>query len=102
MQRFVYHSFPRRFAGKSDEVAKGLEVLRLVKRLGLLLTPEITEWTELLSDGTSSHPWNLAQKRCCFTDLAPFELLEHSKYFGSFALEFEPAVLRRLGAVPVF
>ena len=76
--------------------------MRLMKEMGLLLTPEIIEWPEVQPDGSLSEPWYVAQKRCCFTELAPAELPQHAEVFGHFALEFEIQVLRSLGAIPVF
>ena len=70
--------------------------------MGLLLTPEITEWPEVQPDGVLSEPWYIAQKRCCFTELTPAELLQHAEVFGHFAIEFDIQVLRSLGAIPVF
>ncbi len=102
-ERYFYHSFPRRGADDLTlDVKKGLAILRSMTKSGLLLTPEITEWREPLSDGTLSKPWKVIQKRCCFTELSPFELIEHSKVFGCFALEFEIKTLRQLGGIPVF
>ena len=73
-----------------------------MKEMGLLLTPEITEWPEVPPKGGSSGPWFVATKRCSFTELAPPELLQHAEYFGRFAIEFDIQVLRSLGAIPVF
>lgn len=42
------------------------------------------------------------RKRACFTELAPTELAAHAKISGPFALEWDIARLRRLGAVRVF
>jgi hypothetical protein len=42
------------------------------------------------------------QRRVCFTELAPSALRAHSLQFGQFALEFETAVVRKLGGIPVF
>ena len=73
-----------------------------MKEMGLLLTPEIIEWPEVQPEGSLSEPWYIAQKRCCFTELAPAELPQHAKVFGHFAIEFDIQVLRSLGAIPVF
>jgi hypothetical protein len=83
-------------------VEKGLAILHLIKQMGLLLTPEIIEWPEVQPDGSLSDPWYVAQKRCCFTELAPAELPQHAEVFGHFAIEFDIQVLRNLGAIPVF
>jgi hypothetical protein len=102
-ERFFYHSFPRRRGtDTSDEAEKGGAILRLMKEMGLLLTPEIIEWPDVQPDGSLSEPWYVAQKRCCFTELAPAELPQHAEVFGHFAIEFGIQVLRSLGAIPVF
>ena len=102
-ERFFYHSFPRRRGiDESGEVEKGLAILRLMKEMGLLLTPEIIEWPEVRPDGSLSEPWYVAQKRCCFTELSPVDLPQHAEVFGHFAIEFDIQVLRSLGAMPVF
>lgn len=81
---------------------KGLTILRFMKEMGLLLTPEITEWPEVPAKGSPSESWYVATKRCSFTELAPPELLQHAEFFGRFAIEFDIQVLRSLGAIPVF
>jgi len=102
-QRFFYHSFPRRRGPEETyEVEKGLAILRLMKKMGLLLTPENIQWPDVSSDGSPSGPWTIVQIRCCFTELGPTELPQHAEVFGHFAIEFEIQVLPRLGAIPVF
>jgi hypothetical protein len=99
-ERYFYHSFPR----GTDEmggVEKGLTILRSMKKRGLLLTPEIPQWADVRS-GDSPEPWSIAQIRCSFTLLKPFELLQHAKVFGHFAIEFDIKDLRKFGAIPVF
>jgi len=44
--RFFYHSFPRRFKGGTNEVERGLTILSLMKKMGLLLVPEEAPWEE--------------------------------------------------------
>lgn len=98
MNRYYgYHSFPRRDASLSTAHA----VLVSIIRCGLVLAPEVTEWSETLEDGSRSAPIMLAQKRCCFTVIPQVELPEHAVRFGPYALEFEIDSLRRIGAVPV-
>jgi hypothetical protein len=101
-QHYFYHSFPRRGHGKPEAVDRGLAVLESILDRGLLLTPEIITIKEQLSNGSSSEPWNMLQKRVSFTDLAPSELLEHAKSFGPFALEWDTQKLVQMGAIPVF
>lgn len=101
--RYFYHSFPRRQReSPSEDLEKGLQVLTSICTSGFLLTPEITEWREPLDDGSLGKPWKVIQKRCCFTELAPGELAEHSKHFGRFSIEFDVQTFRQLGGIPVF
>ena len=101
-QRYFYHSFPRPRNGESngETVQRGWAILQSIRRLGLILAPEIVEWETLGSDGSPS-PTELLQRRICFTELSTKELGEHSKRFGPFALEFDNMALRRAGALPV-
>jgi len=100
-ERYFYHSFPRR-KEKTDEVEKGLKILSMMKKMGLLLTSENVPWPDLSSDSSSSESWTIAQVHCCFTELGPAELLQHAEHFGHFAIEFDIDVLPRLGAMPIF
>lgn len=102
-ERHFYHSFPRRQREKPvDELTTGLQVLSSIAASGFLLTPEITEWREPRDDGSLGEPWKVIQKRCCFTELAPGELAEHSEHFGRFSIEFDVKTFRQLGGIPVF
>lgn len=102
-ERFFYHNFSRRYKdNKALYIEKGLSILASIKKLGFVLTPEVIEWKEPLSNGTQSKPWRVAQKRCCFTELVPSEVVNHSEMFGKFALEIEISVFRQLGGIPVF
>src|SRR5262245_55986431 len=99
-ETFFYHSFPRPRAGNPEQL--GLHILGSILDRGLLLTPEKFEFREALVGGSTSPPWQIFQKRICFTELSPQQLGEHAKTFGKFAIEFDIPVLRRMGAVPVF
>ena len=103
-ERFFYHSFPRPRQGLSEEdnCEKGLRILRSMADIGLLLTPETLEFREFLEDGTLGPKVVAAQRRACFTELAPSELRRHSLEFGPFALELDVMSLRELGAMPVW
>lgn len=107
-EKFLYHSFPRRGRNTPSEIEKGVTIFKSIAEKGLLLTPEIKEWRELRRDTSGkdrpSEPWRLIQKSISFTMLEPSELirLNLSESFGHFALEFEIATLRKLGAIPVF
>ena len=102
-ERHFYHSFPRRNReSPASELTTGLEILSSIAASGFLLTPEITEWSEPRDDGSLGEPWRLIQKRCCFTELSPGELAEHSQQFGKFGIEFDLQTFRELGGIPVF
>lgn len=100
--RYFYHSFPRPRDGEPHgcRLSRGLALLRSIKQSGLILAPEIVEWHTPVSIGSPS-PTRLLQQRICFTELSRDELNEHSSRFGSFAIEFDIAELRRAGALPV-
>lgn len=103
MNRYFYHCFPRRKTdNEAQDIEKGIKILESIMDDGLVLTPEIIEIKEPLSDGTFSEPWTNIQKRCCFTELSEEELPSHQASFGQFALEFEIPTLRYLGAIPTF
>ena len=99
---FFYHSFPRPREGETHQelLARGLAILRSIRRTGLILAPEVVEWTTPVSLGSSS-PNRVLQERICFTELPPDELPAHSQHFGPYAIEFDIAGLRRAGALPV-
>ena len=99
---FFYHSFPRPRAGETHDelLARGLAILRSMRRTGLILAPEVVEWTTPVSLGSPS-PYRVLQQRICFTELLPDELPAHSQHFGPYAIEFDIAGLRRAGALPV-
>ena len=99
---FFYHSFPRPRHGESSQqlVDRGFATLRSIQRNGLILAPEVVEWTAPVSLGSPS-PHRVLQQRVCFTELRPDELAAHSRHFGPYAIEFGIAALRRAGAMPV-
>ncbi len=100
--KYFYHCFPRPRAREicSDAVDRGWDILRSIRRLGLILAPEIVEWRTPVSIGSPS-PIRLLQQRICFTELSRNELRAHSEKFGPFAIEFDTMALRRAGALPV-
>ena len=100
--RFFYHSFPRPRSGEtySQTANRGWAILQSMAKLGLVLAPEVVEWSDPVGLGPPS-PIQVLQQRICFTELSPQELGEHSTRFGPFALEFETGALRRMGALPV-
>ncbi|HUZ93822.1 MAG TPA: hypothetical protein VMU57_02815, partial [Edaphobacter sp.] len=101
-ERTFYHSFPRRRASDTPEVIneKGLELLVAISQMGLILAPEVVEWSIPLSDG-STKVIRHRQMRICFTELSQSELPRHAEVFGPFAMEFHIDILRQLGALPV-
>lgn len=101
MERYLYHSFPRRGAGTKTEHEKGIAILRSLRDIGLLLVPEYIEWKQPSADG-NDRIFPILQTRVCLTDLSPSELPRHAEKFGQFALEFEYDTARKLGAIPVF
>ncbi len=100
--RFFYHSFPRLRKPETPEyqITKGLRILALIAKTGLVLAPEVVAWKQLLQDGVTRE-FEQLQKRICFTELSEAELPEHGQRFGPFAIEFDLATLRHLGAIPV-
>lgn len=99
--RYMYHSFPRR-RGAQEDNKKGLAILSLILKHGLLLTPEIETWRDRKMPPSPPEDYTVVSKRCCFTEIAENELRRHAEYFGQFALEFDTRVLCDLGALPVF
>lgn len=100
--RYFYHSFPRPRQGEthSETAKRGWAILQSMKKLGLILAPEVVEWHTPVNLGPPS-PTRITQRRISFTELSPEELTEHSTRFGPFALEFDITELRRAGALPV-
>ena len=100
--RSFYHSFPRRrsSASLSADVARGLDLLRAIKDIGVVLAPEVVEWSIPQVDCTTKVIRN-RQTRICFTELARAELADHGRTFGPFSLEFSISVLREFGILPV-
>lgn len=92
-----YHSFPRRSSGENDGVEKGLAILESILEMGFLMTPEVTTWNSLNPESPNAKAFST---RMCFTLLEERELAEHSKVFGTFALELQPESLIALGGLP--
>jgi hypothetical protein len=100
--RSFYHSFPRRLPSEAPDlfIARGLELLKGIKNIGLVLAPEVVEWRIPQVDGTMKVIRN-RQRRICFTELSESELSGHAQTFGPFSLEFRIEVLRQFGVLPV-
>lgn len=101
-ERYFHHSFPRRGRDTEVEITRGCTILSIIRDSGLITAPEIVKWQYEHEDGSPPRSFEVLQRRVCFTELAPHELTEHAKKFGSFALEFDVPVLKSLGAIPVF
>ncbi len=103
MQRFLYHSFPRR--RENDTLAtfrKAETILRNITEYGLLLTPELVTWVEQEPYPGQARNFSYVQRRICLTELSRSELPKHATFFGEYAIEFDMAAARELGAIPVF
>ncbi len=100
---YSFHSFPRPRSneGSEDTIDRGLKILECLSKIGIVLSPEIVEWNQSLSDG-SFRKHHTIQQRICFTEISTHELQSHGVKFGPFAIEWEVSNLRRLGAIPVF
>jgi hypothetical protein len=100
--RHFFHSFPRVKPGETRvaRIAKGMQILRIIKDVGLVLAPEVVEWSIPQIDGTIK-TLRYRQVRICFTELSEPELNSHAKIFGEFAVQFSLNALRRLGLLPV-
>ncbi len=85
-ERFFYHSFPRRGRGSDGEIGKGCKILSLICDAGLVLAPEIVPWSYPHADGSPPRRQQTIQRRICFTELAPNELIEHAKEFRTLCL----------------
>jgi hypothetical protein len=99
MPTLLYHSFPRRH---KNETEKGLEILESIIKSGLLLTPEVFGFKEELTEGKFGEEITFFQKRVCFTEIKEAELIEHSKKFGCFTLEWDLETLNKAYINPVY
>jgi hypothetical protein len=101
-ERKFFHSFPRPKQGESpnDTLDRGLRILALMKKIGLLLAPELVPWdVSIISNGAEQ--LSTLQRRACFTELSEAELPAHGAIFGPIALSFDLMALRSAGATPV-
>jgi hypothetical protein len=102
LERYFYHSFPRRACDQEAETDVACSILEIIRDFGLLLAPESVKWQYEHKDGSPPRATQVLQRRVCFTELAPDELRGHARRFGHFALEFTVSTLKSLGAIPVF
>lgn len=100
-EKHFYHSFPRRPGHTSDGATKtGLEILKSIRQIGLVLAPEIVVWNQALENG-QDRTTSVWQRRICFTELSRDQVEGHGEKFGPFSLELRIDALRKLGALPV-
>jgi hypothetical protein len=100
--RRFFHSFPRprRDESPKDTLDRALRVLSLIKRIGMILAPEVVTWDMAILGGNAK-PVSLLQRRASFTELDISELPAHSATFGPLSLACDIGALRTIGAVPV-
>jgi hypothetical protein len=99
--RAFYHSFPRRGGmSESQTIDKGLQILRFIFEVGLVLAPEFVTWRHS-TEGGPEYISTTRQRRMCFTELSRAELGVHGRTFGSFSIEYPIDALRGAGALPV-
>ena len=99
--RFFYHSFPRpRQEDSTATLERGLEILRFMAEVGLILAPEVVHW-DAGALSTNNERIQILQRRASFTELSRRELVDHARHFGPISLEFDIGDLRAAGALPV-
>lgn len=104
--RYFYHCFPQWISsaelGVQPSYESALQILSLMFKWGLLLTPEeIVFRGEPYRDEEDAQPIKILQRRLCLSELAEDELPNHAQLFGPVALEFDQPTLRRIGGMPV-
>src|SRR5260370_19517816 len=86
-RRVLYHSFPR-FSSYAphQEINKGVEVIKSVIDIGLILSPETLYFPSCEADANSADQDGsyAFQKRICFTYVREAELVNHCALFGAF------------------
>jgi hypothetical protein len=100
--RRFFHSFPRPKSGEDEDatIERGLAILGAMKKIGLVLAPEIVEW-DLGQITGGREELKLLQRRASFTELSDAELPPHTEVFGPISLSFDIGALREAGATPV-
>lgn len=101
-ERFLYHSFPRRFAESSLHDKKAHVILKNIVKYGLLLTPEVITWADQMHHSRELPDYSYLQLRACFTELQRSELADHQRIFGRYVIEWSIESARKLGCIPVF
>jgi hypothetical protein len=65
----------------------------LIRKIGLVLAPEILDW-DLRAIAAGSEKLQLLQRRLCLTEISPSELCQHSTMFGPIAIAFDVEKMR--------
>lgn len=101
IQRHLVHSFPRPKPRETEEstLRRALAILALIRKIGLVLAPEILDW-DLRAIAAGSEKLQLLQRRLCLTEISPSELCQHSTMFGPIAIAFDVEKMRGAGAMP--
>jgi hypothetical protein len=97
----TYHSFPRTVPQGGDYDEFGLDILRSIIDIGLVLAPEFIQFDETFDDGTEA-TLRMGQKRICLSDIESNRLFDHSRVFGRFSIEWSHSTALEMGAMPVF
>jgi len=95
---FFYHSFSRFLKNEStqDNNKRAFQTLESILKNGLLFVPEEIK----LPFKIESPLKPIVQHRVCFTLISREKLLEHTKIFGNFSIEFNTNILREIGITP--
>lgn len=95
---FFYHSFSRFLKNEStqDNNKRAFQTLESILKNGLLFVPEEIK----LPFKIESPLKPIVQHRVCFTLISREKLLQHTKIFGNFSIEFNTNILREIGITP--
>ena len=95
---FFYHSYYRLLKNEStqDNNKRAFQTLESILKNGLLFVPEEIK----LPFKIESPLKPIVQHRVCFTLISREKLLEHTKIFGNFSIEFNTNILREIGITP--
>jgi hypothetical protein len=95
---FFYHSFSRFLKNEStqDNNKRAFQTLESILKNGLLFVPEEIKLPFKIESPLKS----IVQHRVCFTLISREKLLEHTKIFGNFSIEFNTNILREIGITP--
>jgi hypothetical protein len=77
----TYHSFPGAAPAHREYNEFGVDILKSMIDIGLVLVPEFIQFDEYYEDCTAA-TLKIGQKRLCFTDIEQSRLRDHSRTFG--------------------